>query len=206
MVYNFILYSAIIIIILFAILMLTIFVPKSKCYYEMKELPINLNNYTETLVNNCIDCIGLLQTDKSTVDYCIVYNNEYIKPIDELNDICPDLKQTLENINYKIYNVFITTLDKKHKTNSHKGSSTYSNNTIRCILPIIIKSENRTGIKIEGETKYFNENKWILCDNSRENYIFNKDKYNSVSLFVMDIERPKYINSGISTEANDVLI
>ena len=58
----------------------------------------------------------------------------------------------------------------------------------------------------DGKNKFYEENQWIIYDNSRENNTFNTNKLKKTVLLVVDIDRPTYVPRGISVENNNRLL
>lgn len=87
------------------------------------------------------------------------------------------------------------------KTRFHQapryGYYKIANNTLRYFY--CIKAPNqKAGICIDGQKKFFESGQIICCDVSREYSMFNKSKTDITTLLFMDIDRPPNINIGNS--------
>jgi hypothetical protein len=88
---------------------------------------------------------------------------------------------------------------KQFQQSKYCGYAAHSNTTLRYFYIIDSPGINRTGIWIDGEKRFFNENQWICGDVSKETSLFNKDKYNYAYLLFIDILRPETIKKGESS-------
>ena len=78
-----------------------------------------------------------------------------------------------------------------------------ANNTIRFFYTIDGTGTNKAGVWIDGEKRFFEEKTWICGDMSREHSLFNNDKYKSITVLFIDIDRHENIHKG--TSKNDDL-
>lgn len=78
------------------------------------------------------------------------------------------------------------------------GYNKITDSTLRYFYTLTASGTRKSGIWIDGERKFFNEKEWIVADMSRENSLFNKDKYSSTTVVFLDIIRPEWIGNGAS--------
>ena len=178
-------------------LIFIIVAPKHKYYFSPEIYPFlsNLNQVEnfEQIKKECSDISDtIILYSNNTVENNII--NKFTNTYNLLRTI-PDVR-----------NIFLTVLKPKTKTTRHKGSADLANWTLRCILPIEISHEKKTGVWVDGKNKFYEENQWIIYDNSRENNTFNTNKLKKTVLLVVDIDRPTYVPRGISVENNNRLL
>lgn len=209
---KYIVVVAIVILLIIVTFLLLIFMPKPKCYFDVSEickelLLLSKDEYfkkiQEEVEKKCID-MGDLEDQKNPVKSKIVYKNNQV--CETVNDI-PETYELLRTVP-NIRQISIIVINKKAELPKCKGSESaqFSNQTLRCILPIKISAAKRCGIWVDGETKFFSEGEWIMYDNSREHSVHNKHKRLPVYLLVVDIDRPNHIPIGIAVDDNKQLI
>ena len=96
----------------------------------------------------------------------------------------------------------IIKLAAEEETKKIHGYADLSNNTLRCQFPLIPSGSKKTGIWVDGETKLYRDNEWLIFDYSRENFNLNKHMTKAATILVLDIDRPKNIAVGISQNNN----
>lgn len=82
----------------------------------------------------------------------------------------------------------------------HKGWGNLSNNVLRCHLGLVVpKSKCKVFVIGSGnDVMYQKEGKWIIFDDSLFHSASNEDETKDRIILLLDIERPKYIEKGIS--------
>jgi len=184
------LYAISIVVLLIAIsLLLLIFLPKPKVYFSPEDIFKELNNlqsYSLTIKEE----LKNIHDNDYTNDKLIMYDKT-------LNYSIPS--KTLEVLRSipNIERVFLKKFPKKFKEDDVMGNALHSNKSLRCILPITIPASKKSGLWVNGETKFFEDN-LIIYDNSNINSIFNKHKRKGLYLLFIDIVRPENIPLGIS--------
>ena len=195
---NYVIAIGIFIAILMVTFILLIFMPKPMCYYDIDKTYPELKIIEKEEYFNKI--IGELLKDEHK-KIKLIYSMGKMEMDPDTIPITFDLLKTIPYIK----SVFLATVESKSNLPKRRGSSSFANNTIRCILPLKISSVKKTGIWTDGEIKLFQEGKWVLYDDSRENQIFNNHKYNKLYLLVLDVDRPDIYPMGISTIEHDIL-
>ena len=82
----------------------------------------------------------------------------------------------------------------------HKGWGNLSNNILRCHLGLIVP-ELKCKVFVMGasnDSMYQEESKWIIFDDSLYHSASNEDNSKDRIILLLDIERPSYIEKGIS--------
>ena len=88
----------------------------------------------------------------------------------------------------------------------HKGWGNLSNNILRCHLGLIVP-ESKCKIFVMGisnDSMYQEESKWIIFDDSLYHSASNEDNSKDRIILLVDIERPSYIEKGISDIDNSL--
>jgi len=123
----------------------------------------------------------------------------------------PNLTKFLKSIpDLKI--ALISKLNPNTKLIPHYGWGSHSNNVLRCHYGIVLpKDESKSYISVTNEAckeeiQYHKLNDWIIFDDSKLHYAENKSNEQRIVLIV-DINRPNYIEKGISTieETNELM-
>jgi len=198
---NWLVITAIIIVLIVITFLLLIFMPKPHCYFsfddigdELKELTQDDNfeiiqkNLSASISNYDNDIIMLYDNGKINDNF-----NTHLK-LYELMEKVPNVKR-----------IFFKRIKKKTKKQiKRRGLASFANNTLRCVLPIKISAYKKTGMWLDGESKFYKNKEMIIYDDSRENSYYNKHK-NDTHLLVIDIERPNSIPKGISLEKANVI-
>jgi len=183
--------------------LLLIFMPKPKSYFDIDDVAPELNiltqdEYFTSIKNELTEWVT--NTEENSNLHIIHYANDTLVD-SQLIPNTFDILQTIPDI----ASVFVAKVNKKTEITQRKGSADYANNTLRCILPISISGEKKSGIWNDGETKLFVEKELIIHDDSRPNSVFNKHKRKDTILLIIDVERPSRYPAGIALENHDVL-
>ena len=115
--------------------------------------------------------------------------------------LMPNLTNFLKSIpNLKIAS--LSKLGPNTKLEPHKGWGDYSNNVIRCHYGLKIPSNKcYVYVKHDNNTTYEKRNhkykEWIIFDDSKDHYAYNKSKYERIVL-IIDIKRPSFFKKGTS--------
>jgi hypothetical protein len=177
-------------------LLLFIFMPKPQVFFDATQY----NNLFDNLINqnnenNKLDLSGLtdeiLQNTELPV-VCILQDGKYLH-----NGKYPKLEALLNNIPLCKY-AGIINLNPKFEQVAEYSYNLVSNDTLRCFYTIKQSGNNKSGIWIDGEKRFFSEKSCILGDMSREHYLFNKHKINKTTVLFLDLERPSNIKKGCS--------
>ena len=86
-----------------------------------------------------------------------------------------------------------------------QGCKDFANVTLRCVLPLKIAAAQKSGIWVDGESKFYDDGQWIIYDDSRKNTYYNKHKRKDTHLLVVDVDRPANLPQGISVNTNKSL-
>lgn len=189
----------VVIILIILTVIAVIFMPKSKCYFDWNiypELSILLDEENFKIIKR-----ELITTDNS--DVFLFYYDGRLHNLSYAN--FPHTYNLLRCIP-DIKNIFISILSPRTKTSLHQGSDNFANDTLRCILPIEVSGNLKSGINTDGENKLFKQAEWIILDYSRPNYVFNKHKKNKTRLLILDLYRPHNIPRGISQKPTEQLL
>ncbi len=163
-----------------------IFTPKPQVFFDcnISELEILKNNHSDI--------------------------EEEIEGIDSNHSVIPIYgNDEIKNINFpKTYNILrcipdikyagIIILKPKFEQKKQYGYAVNADKTLRYFYCIKQSAMQKSGIWIDGETKFFNEQDVICGDMSREHSLFNKHKNDTTYILFIDIERPSNINNGRS--------
>lgn len=191
---DYIIIIAVVIVLVIVTFLLLIFMPRPKCYFDTNDI------CKELLLLSKEEQFKKIKEELSTLegDHIEIYKNNLTSNISTSIPETYELLRSIPNVRQ----VFLTKLDKKTEVDKHKGSEShvFTNNTIRCVLPIKIPGAKKSGIWVDGETKIFTEGEWTVYDNSREHSMFNKHKRLPLYLLVVDIDRSDHIPIGIATE------
>lgn len=184
--------------------LLLIFMPKPKSYFDVEKVRPELMALVDEK-NNKYMLDELFKDGNSPIydknNISLIYDGEKMRyNIDDI-PITYSLLRSVPDIRC----VFMAKIDKKLKTSQHKGSAEYSNNTLRCIIPLKISAAKKSGIWNDGETKFFLEREIIIHDDSRPHSVFNKHKRKETHLLVIDFVRPVKFPTGIATEKHNIL-
>jgi hypothetical protein len=194
---DYLLITGVVIALIAITFLLLIFMPTPNCYYSFDEIGDDLAKFSnEETFNELVKEIDGIDYDANGIRMLyqdgVLHANMNIHPkLYELLRTVPDVKR-----------VFLKQIEKKEKSHKRKGSSKFANTHLRCILPIDISGTKKSGMWVDGETRFYRDRDWIIYDDSRENSYYNKHKRLDVYLLVVDIDRPELIPIGISTEEN----
>ena len=181
--------------------LLLIFMPTPNCFFSMDKISYQFSYLTRKeqfeKIKNTLDI-----TKYDIDNRQMLYENGMPTEIAENYVEVYDMLRTLPNVE----RAFFQSVDKKTTDlEKRKGSAHYANNTIRCVLPIILPALRKTSIWVDGESKFFNEGEWLFYDDSRDSVVCNKHKRNNLHLLVVDIIRPNDIPQGIATKIHTTL-
>jgi hypothetical protein len=180
---------AIVIIILVFTIILTILAPAPVVFMEPYIDVSNINNKFDDIKKE-------IQTVNDMKPVIPIYGFDKIK--DFRFPVIYNAIKKLPNV----INIGIINLKPKFEQIRQYGYAPVANNTIRYFLPVEVAATNKSGIWIDGFKKFFNENKWICADISREHSLFNKYKYGTCTVLFIDILR----ESGMGTSKNDNIV
>jgi hypothetical protein len=197
---DYLLITGVVIALIVITFLLLIFMPTPNCYYSFDEIGDDLAKLSkEETFNDLVKEIDGIEYDANGIrmmyqDGVLHANMNSHPKLYELLRTVPDVKR-----------VFLKHIKKKEKSQKRKGSSKFANLHLRCVLPIDISGAKKSGMWVDGETRFYHDRDWTIYDDSRENSYYNKHKRLDVYLLVVDIDRPKSIPIGISTEENDTI-
>jgi hypothetical protein len=166
--------------------MMFIFMPKPVVFFEP---------YT--------DFIRVFESNHEIVKKEVLANDVEtpVIPIFGFNDIKSDkYPETYKLLRCLPYVRFagIINLRKKFSQAPTYGYAPVANETTRYFYTIDGTGTNKAGVWIDGEKKFFDEKTWICGDMSREHSLFNNDKYKSITVLFVDIDRHESIHKGTS--------
>lgn len=167
-------------------LMFFIFMPKPQVFFdsylsELKHFSTVHDDITQELDNNPCDWPVIPIYGRGTI-----YNNNY--------PVIYNLLRSVPNVRY----AGIINIKPKFEQMREYGFDEVSNHTIRHFYTIKQSSHNKSGIWIDGEKRFFNEQEWILGDMAREHALFNKNKDSYTVVLFVDIDKPATYNIGRS--------
>ncbi len=113
--------------------------------------------------------------------------DERVADYPQLDDIIHDMPD--------VHNIQIRKI--AGKTDEPSSRVENASDRLRCIYPLKIPAAKRSGIWVDGETKFFNDGSWIIYDHTRPHSIFNKHKRSEAVILIMEIQRPPWITKGI---------
>lgn len=178
-----------------------IFMPTPKCFFSMEQFSYQFSclarpeNYSKIQQE-----IDISQYDENGQQ--IIYTDGMPT---EHAERYPYLYESLRTLP-KVKKAFLQRVPKKfNTTQKRKGLHPYSNNTIRCVLPLITPSTRKSSIWVDGESKFFVESEWLFYDDSRNSTVCNKHKRQDLHLLVVDIMRPHSIPKGIAVDTESTL-
>lgn len=178
-------------------ILLMIFMPRPKCYFDLdlcSELK-NINN--EINLDKVTEELNKVEVDKKT-NIAMIYDNYKVEHDVSSMLTTYELLRTIPSVK----RVFVAEIPTKWEAIHQKGSSRFTNDTLRCMLPISISGKHRTILWVDGENKFLEEGEWVIYDNSRESSLYNKHKRKKTKVLIIDIERPKNIPRGIADIAH----
>lgn len=170
------------------VIMLVIFMPKQKCFYDINAYPPLRsigNDYPEVVAQaNKVD--GLTAQDATgvsavrvTPECCSMYGLLSKLP----GFMCASVAQ----------------IDPGCKTKGLAGSKEIANYSLRICVPVTDIERNKVCIDVDGQTKYLEPHTPILYDNSKPTTFYNYQKSQPIRLLLIDIYgRPKMGTSSIS--------
>ena len=215
MIFSFnLLYSISIVTLLIVItVLLTIFMPKPKSYFDAKLCPElnHLVSYFTDIQSELSEFIKQYDDSNTDDSNTVVLYNKY-EGKSKLQS--SKLSKKFSNIPISwlvlrsipnVVRVGIVSIKKKYKAPEVMGNHLNSNKFLRVLFPINISGGKKSGIWVNGETKLFEEGKIIIYDNSHINSIYNKHKRKETVLLAIDLIRPSHISHGISdTKVQDI--
>jgi cbb3-type cytochrome oxidase subunit 3 len=173
-------------IILFIIcIILVIFAPKGRNFFDYTTYPIIklINTKNETImgeINNISDWIA---------HYKAGNNNIQIHPIHlfgvNCNNSTPNISSYFGGLP-NIKNLYIIRLGENLPINKHHEELYISGEILRCIIPI--KTSKKSGVWVNGEIKHFEAHKPIIFD-TRKYYTYFNDTNRKILAIVFDIKR-----------------
>lgn len=170
------------------VIMLVIFMPKQKCFYDINAYPPLRsigNDYPEVVAQ--ANKVGQLTAQDSpgvsavrvTPECCSMY--ELLSKLPGF--MCASIAQ----------------IDPGCKTKGLAGSKEIANYSLRICVPVTDIERNKVCIDVDGQTKYLEPHTPILYDNSKPTTFYNYQKSQPVRLLLIDIYgRPKMGTSSIS--------
>lgn len=184
---NYLLTGICVILLIIVTVMLVIFMPKPKCYFDPVETSIELLLLTND------DHFTNITDECNKIDDCVIYDEQtsYNKEIQITNTY--ELLRTIPNVKH----VHIYTLDKKTSTTKSKGDA-YTNDILRVILPINACNSRKSYVWCDGEKRLFSNGKLIIYDPSRESQMINDHRRQSTRLLIIDIARPDNVPKGVA--------
>jgi hypothetical protein len=167
---------------------LLIFMPKAQVFFdlnipELKNLETNHDEIKKEVLDNLKDPI------KPVIP---IYGDREIKSIDYPR--LYEILQTIPDIRY----AGILNLKPKFNQIKQYGFAPVSNYTLRCFYTLSQSATHKSGVWIDGQTKFFTEKEMICGDMSREYSLFNKNRYNYSTVLFIDIDRSDHDNTGNS--------
>lgn len=168
--------------------LLVIFMPKPKCYFDPTEVSVELllltnDDHFTNIAEECSKHKDMIIYDQLEV------NQQQLESISKTYE----LLRTIPNV----VHAHIYTLDKKTSTVKAKGEP-HTNNILRVILPINACNSRKSYIWCDGEKRFFSNSKLIIYDPSRESQMINDHRRQSTQLLIIDIDRPADAPRGVA--------
>jgi hypothetical protein len=112
---------------------------------------------------------------------------------------CPSIYEFIKHIP-GLRLATLSKLDAGMKLTPHQGWGNHSNHVIRCHYGLLVP-QNLCYISVDDEKQFHCEKEWIIFDDSKTHYANNLSEEDRIIL-ILDIERPYWIEKGIS-DIND---
>jgi hypothetical protein len=175
-----------------------IFFPRGKNYFDYEKICPELQILLDNINIIRDECIKLDYRDwinnKNKISVNIIYLFDKIsKDVLKIPNTY-NLLTKIPNLN----SVILFKINPNVYLDNQKDIIELSNTTIRCIIPLKLSTIIKNGIIVSDNIKIFQNDQIILFDNSKEYSIFNKHKFNSTYLLILDIKRPDNIPIGTS--------
>lgn len=187
---DYILTIVCVILLIIITVLLVIFMPKPKCYFDPTEISVEL-----LLLTNDDHFTNIAEECSKHSDMIIYDQLDQTNQTNQIGSIPKtyELLRTIPNVRH----VHIYTLDKKTSTAKAKGES-YTNDILRVILPINACNSRKSYIWCDGEKRLFSSGKLIIYDPSRESQMINDHRRQSTQLLIIDIDRPVDAPRGVA--------
>lgn len=197
---NYLAVGLVVVLVIIITFIILIFMPSPKCFFIQDKTYPQLNTLIDPLNFN-----NILEECKK-IDYkgASLYKLYHKNVVHDNMLKLPALFNLIKDIP-EIHNVFIKRIAKKIKTPVKRGSANLSNKTLRCALPLVISGAKKSGIWVDGETRFYMDQEWVVYDNSKESYVFNEHKRKETVLLVIDITRSDALTPGTAIETHDDL-
>jgi hypothetical protein len=177
---------AIIIILIVVGIMLFIFMPKVQVFFDITD-PV-----FEYVAENHKKIYKEVKKQKNNNSVIPIFADNRIKNYNY--PITYDIIRVIPNI----YNFGIINIKANFEQNKQNGCSPMTDDTLRYFYCIKQSAARKSGIWIDGQIKFFQENDWVCGDVSRENSLFNKHKTDKTIILFIDIKRPDHIRKSKS--------
>jgi aspartyl/asparaginyl beta-hydroxylase (cupin superfamily) len=122
-----------------------------------------------------------------------------IKWVDSSKSICPKTVAILKEIP-GIRTALFSRMGPNTILVPHQGWADLSNHVLRIHFPLYVPDENDNpcGVVVDNEIQYHKTKKFIVFDDSKSHYAFNKHNTKSRYVLIFDIIRPDGFAKGIS--------
>ncbi len=202
------------------LLILCFFLLKSKKlnknYYTVKEtypflnkIYDNLNNYKKE-VNNIVNNKNwfnwvekdLYEGNTKTSDWKILPFYGFNIWVKDNCDLCPELTKFIKSIP-GLKTAILSKMGPDTVLTEHRGWGHHSNKVLRCHFGFDIPNNcfvsvgDYEGNKIKREVKQHEQDKWLIFDDSKFHFTYNKSNKNRIVL-IIDIDRPNNVKEGTS--------
>lgn len=161
-------------------LLLWVFMPKAKVFYELP-MDLNLENFSEEKCKDIVKQVNLIDDKTGFVpiyyDRTGFINEKYQSILD------------LINMPYQIQAVALIRIPARFNQKKQWGIAEYSNKVLRCLICLQQPAAKKAGIWVDGEKRFLSTGSAILYDPTRENSLFNIFGYESAVVLMVDIER-----------------
>lgn len=173
-----------------------IFFPKGKNFFEVEKIFPDLN-CIKLNIEQIKEEVKLISDNKAKLTPLVYFN----KVSNHLNN-APNLYLFLTTIE-GLRTAQLIKIDSEEETKKINGNAELSNQTLRAQFPILLAGSKKVGVWVDGETKFYRDNDWLIFDYSRENFNLNRHMAKHSIILSLDIRRPANISDGISKNNNN---
>jgi hypothetical protein len=146
-----------------------------------------------------------LKPDAQTVE--VIYGHSLHNGELNVTSDYPMLYEKIREIG-TVYYAGLITLKPEFKQKITQGYAPIANQTVRYFYPFKISATRKSGIVIDGETRFFAEATWLCADVSREHSLFNNSLYDSTVILFIDVLRegvPAGVSKNQSIDSDTIL-
>jgi hypothetical protein len=166
-----------------------LYMPSTTVFYDASSLPY------------CEDTISVKKQLPTTTVTPMYYN-------EALTADYPAVWDIIEAFPYDVKAAGIIKLNELFEQKPNNCWDEIGNSCIRAFYCIKQPAIRGSGIWVNGETRFFEENQWVIADCSREHSMFNRNRMRPCYLLFIDFTRDsydEYVAHGTSEQKNQML-